>query len=38
MALENVVEATTGEAEAVIRQAPRPVSADDMRAIPKEAN
>lgn len=37
VALENVVEATMGEAEAVIRQAPRPVSADDVRAILKEA-
>jgi alcohol dehydrogenase class IV len=35
--LENVVEATMGEAEAVLRQAPRPVSAGDVRSILKEA-
>lgn len=36
-ALENVVRATMGEAEAVIRQAPRPVTADDVRALLQKA-
>ncbi len=36
-ALENVVRATMGEAEAVIRQAPRPVSADDVRELLQKA-
>lgn len=36
-ALVNVVRATMGEAEAVIRQAPRPVSADDVRELLQKA-
>lgn len=36
-ALENVVRATMGEAEAVLRQAPRPVTADDVRALLQKA-
>lgn len=36
-ALENVVRATMGEAEAVIRQAPRTVTAEDVRELLKQA-